>query len=201
MNARIVLPLLLALGLLGAIHWALNERPVVHADGVLVDAEPEQSAPHDRVSFKHGAFTLEPLADYTIRARLLSRENYRFDAGAALSPVDFALGWRGMSDSAVLEQLDISQSVRFYTYSWRDQPPLPPRDMARDSANVHLIPADARIARALDRVRVGALVELKGQLVRAVRADGWTRVSSLTREDTGGGACELMFVREVDYRQ
>ncbi len=200
MNRRLWVALLLGLGVLGAFNWALRERPLARADGVLVDAEPEQSDPLDPAPFRHGDYTLEPLADYAIRARVLSRKDYRFDEGSALSPVDFALGWRGMSDSAVLAQLDISQAARFYSYRWRDQPPLPPRDIVRESANVHLIPADDRIARALDRVRVGALVELKGQLVRAVRADGWTWRSSLTREDSGAGACELMVVREVDTR-
>lgn len=200
MSTRAWLVLLLGLGLLGAFNWMLNERPVRRADGVLVDADPLQTPPRDTASIDHGDFTLEPLADYAIRARLLSREDYRFDAGAALSPVDFALGWRGMSDSAVLAQLEIGQSARFYSYRWRDQPPLPPQDIARDSANMHLIPADARVARALERMREGAIVELRGQLVRARRADGWTWVSSLTRNDTGAGACELMLVREVDYR-
>jgi len=34
------------------------------------------------------------------------------------------------------------------------------------------------------------LVEVKAQ-------DGWTWRSSLSREDTGNGACELMLVEEV----
>jgi hypothetical protein len=147
--------------------------------------------------FAHGRFRIEPVAGYRIRARLLSREDYRFDAGAELSPLDFAFGWAGMSDTAVIEQLSVSQSVRFFSYRWRDQPPLPPDEINRSSANMHLIPADDAVLKALRQVAVGRVVELEGWLVNADREDGWRWRSSTTREDWGAGACELMYVREV----
>src|SRR6185437_4176759 len=77
-----------------------------------------------------------------------STERYRFDAGAALVPEDFALGWGRMSDSAVLQQIDITQSARFYYWSVR-QFPIPRREIETHSANMHLIPADAGVRRAL----------------------------------------------------
>jgi len=180
----------------GAFHWA-RHRPVAHAPGVLVAAEPVQSAPRDAAPLEHGDFTLTPLADFTIQARVLSRADYRFDAMSALVPTDLALGWGRMSDSAVLEQLDMSQSARFYTYRWHGEPPIPLPEIVRSSTNVHLIPGDATVERQLSRVVVGHIVTLRGQLVAAQRADGWQARSSLSREDTGGGACELLLVREV----
>lgn len=199
MSVRSGLILALALALAGALNWVVH-RPIVRADGMLVAADPAQTAPRDAATIARGDYTLKPLADYAIEARVLSRAEYSFDAGSALSPTDFALGWRGMSDSAVIAQLDIEQSARFFSYRWRNEPPLPPADIVRSSANVHLIPADAGVKRSLDRVRVGTIVTLRGQLVEATRVDGWRWVSSLTREDTGAGACELMLVREVERR-
>jgi len=189
----------LVLSLAGALNWLVH-RPVARADGTLVTVDPAQTAPRDATPVARGDYALKPLADYAIEARVLSRKDYSFDAGSALSPTDFALGWQRMSDSAVIAQLDISQSARFFSYRWRDEPPLPPAEIVRSSANVHLIPADAGVKRSLDRVRVGTIVTLRGQLVEASRADGWRWTSSLTREDTGAGACELMFVREVERR-
>ena len=199
MSARGWLLAACALALVGAIHWAL-QRPIARAAGMLVSTDPVQVAPRDATAFAHGDFLLRPLADYAIEARVLSRADYSLDAGSALAPLDFALGWRRMSDSAVLARLDIAQSARFYRYRWNGEPPLPPAEIVRSSANVHLIPADADVQRALDRVRVGAIVSLRGQLVEASRADGWRWTSSLTREDSGAGACELLFVREVARR-
>jgi hypothetical protein len=102
-----------------------------------------------------------------------------------------------MSDTAVIEQLSVSQSVRFFSYRWRDQPPLPPDAINRSSANMHLIPADDAVLKALRQVAVGRVVELEGWLVNADRGDGWRWRSSTTREDWGAGACELMYVRDV----
>lgn len=199
MSARGWLVAAFALSLAGALHWAVH-RPIARAAGTLVAIDPAQTAPRDATPLAHGDFTLKPLADYTIQARVLSRADYAFDPGSALSPTDFALGWQRMSDSAVIAQLDIRQSARFYSYRWPGEPPLPPQEIVRSSANVHLIPANADVKRSLDRVRVGTIVTLRGQLVEATRVDGWHWISSLTREDSGAGACELMFVREVERR-
>ena len=60
--------------------------------------------------------------------------------------------------------------------------------------------ADARIRSELARLRVGQVVHLAGTLVDAIRDDGaWLR-TSLTRTDTGAGACEVMLVENVEVR-
>ena len=63
---------------------------------------------------------------------------------------------------------------------------------------MHIIPANDSIARQLDKVNEGQLVRFSGYLVNLERADGWLWQSSLTRNDTGGGACELVWVKEFE---
>lgn len=176
------------------------QRPIARAAGVLVPSAPHQADPADPNPVLHGDYTLQPLADFDIEARVLSREDYTFDAGASLSPTDLALGWGRMSDTAMIDALTIEQSVRFFTYRWRDEPPIPPAEIVRSATNLHAIPADAAVARELGRVRVGEIVELRGRLVEASRADGWRWRSSLSREDSGAGACELMLVESIERR-
>jgi hypothetical protein len=127
---------------------------------------------------------------------VLGAERYRFDRGAELAPVDLALGWGPMSDTAVLEQIEISQSNRFYF--WRvAQFPIPRHDIEANSANMHMIPADTIVEDTLKGVRVGQVVRISGYLVEVAGADGWRWRSSLTRDDTGNGACELVWVESV----
>ena len=138
---------------------------------------------------------LPPLASFSIEARVLSREDYSFGPESAISPTDLALGWQRMADPAVYEPLGISQSGRWYRYRWGGQgPPIPLPEIVRSSANMHMVPADPEVERALDGVREGQMVRLQGWLIEARRDDGWAWRSSLTREDSGDGACELVYV-------
>jgi hypothetical protein len=101
-----------------------------------------------------------------------------------------------MSDEAILSKIDISQRNRFF-YWHVDAFPIPQREIEIHAANTHIIPANDTVKRQLSKVRLGQTVHIKGQLVEAKRADGWHWRSSLTREDTGAGACELMYVSEL----
>jgi hypothetical protein len=131
-----------------------------------------------------------------VEARVLHRKNYR-DRGAKLSPTDLAIGWGRMSDQQVLDRLTISQSMRFYWYEYQLPPPIPQDEIIRQSTNLHIIPADRAIARACSSLRTGEVIRLEGQLVEATGADIGTWRSSLRRDDTGKGACELLLVEKI----
>lgn len=164
--------------------------------GILVEEEPRQTPIQVQPLMQKTGYRLTALAEFDIRARVLSKSIYRFDAGAPLMPVDLALGWGLMSDSAVLAKLTISQADRFYFWNSHDLPAAP-EDISRHSANMHLIPADAALEKRLKAVREGELVHIIGYLVHASDAQGRQWQSSLSRDDTGPGACEIIWVREL----
>lgn len=156
---------------------------------------PLQSAvPRGVGPFRLRPATLQPLAGISIDARVLSRRDYGSGRESDLSPTDLALGWGRMREDDVLDRLDISQSGRWYFYRWQGEPPIPPHEIVGSSANMHFIPADEATARTLARVREGDRVRIEGWLVEAQAADGWTWRSSLSREDSGDGACEVVYV-------
>jgi hypothetical protein len=99
-----------------------------------------------------------------------------------------------MSDQAVLDRLEISQSTRFYWYQYQLPPPIPPDQIISRSTNVHIIPATAAVASFCKSLRKGELVRLEGKLVEATGPEMNTWRSSLSRTDSGNGACELMLV-------
>ncbi|MDG2537048.1 hypothetical protein P5Y53_05175 [Dyella jiangningensis] len=180
---------------LGASHW-WRHRPLVPSAGMLVTDAPEQIDLDDGASLQRGDVMLHTRAHFAVTARVLSREDYHMDAGASLAPVDLALGWGRMSDSDVLKDITISQENRFY--HWHvEHFPIPRREIETSSANMHMIPADNAVRRELDRVRTGEVIHLEGFLVDASRPDGWHWRTSMTREDTGNGACELVYVESV----
>ena len=177
-----------------------ESRPVHPRDGPLAPDEPVQTDIEAATAVRHGRWLLTPRARYDITARILGREDYRYDRIADLAPEDLALGWGPMSDNQVLAGLDISQSARFYSWRPRAALPIPREDVIAHSANTHVIPADARIRSQLEHLRTGQVVRLSGVLVDAKRDDGaWLR-TSLTRTDSGDGACEVLLVDEIEVR-
>ena len=178
--------------------WQRFELRAVHqADGVLAPDDPVQGEAPEVAPVRSGKWLLTARASYDITARVLSREDYRFDAMADLVPEDLALGWGPMSDSAVIRHFDIEQAARFYTWRPRGALPLPRDAVIAHSANTHVIPADARVRAQLARVRVGQIVHLTGWLVDGRRDDGASIRTSLTRLDSGAGACEVFLVNSV----
>ncbi len=177
---------------------AWRDRAADAPPGVLAPTDPVQSEIAGEPPRVRGDWTLRPRARYVITARVLSRETYAWDAFASAAPVDLALGWGPMSDSAVLAPLEITQGARFYGVRWRGDPPAPPELLLSHSANVHTIPADRAIERRLRALRAGQVVRLEGVLVDGARADGATFSTSLTRTDTGAGACEVLLVERLE---
>jgi hypothetical protein len=182
------------LALLVALAWYWHgSRPIAHPPGVLAAEAPLQQPVDDAVPLRKGDVAIKPLAKFAVTARILGRADYRWDQLAALVPIDLALGWGRMSDSDVLDKVRISQSGRFYLWQVR-QFPIPEREIVESSANMHLIAADDSIGRAIKRTRVGDIVSFDGYLVEADWPNGAKAVSSLTRGDTGAGACEIVWV-------
>lgn len=179
------------------VQWT-DKRVAAHAAAQHSFAEiPSQESTSD-AAFAFKGYEVRPLATFQIRARVLSREDYYTGREADLSPTDLALGWKRMADPAVYKALSITQGGRWYRYSWRNDPPLPPQEIMASSANMHMIPADAAVERALKKVRKEAFVRITGKLVAVSHPNGWRWTSSLSRTDSGAGACELVFVESVE---
>lgn len=185
---------LLLVAWVGYVVW--DARPVSRPAGVLAPGEPVQENLSEGPHWRLGRFDVKALARFELEARVLSAERYRFDREAELAPVDLALGWGPMSANAVIDTLEISQGGRFFHW-WSREPMIPPGEISRHSANMHMVPLDAEVRETLLDARRGNLVRLAGWLIEARASDGWTWRSSLSRGDTGSGACELVLVERV----
>lgn len=193
------------LGLLSA--WLAFDRfvlarPIERGPGISAPQAPVQEAlgPDEAPQFTKSGFVLRALASFELEARVLGVEGYCCWGGNSLVPVDVAFGWGRMSDEEVLRQLEITQGGRFYFWRYEGAPPIPRQEIVTSSANMHLIAATPAIASAIERLRRGHLVTLSGYLVEARNDEGLRWRSSLTRSDTGNGACELVWVEELSVR-
>ena len=194
MTRRIFILSVIALGYLVVRDW--DSKPIEHPPGILVAERPEQ-VDLQPSTFMLNDYQLTRKASFRIRARVLSKEPYYMGRTADLAPIDLALGWGEMSDSAVLSQIDISQSARWYRTRYDLPPPISEQQIIFNSSNMHMIPARKGIERKLKKLRQGDIVLINGYLVDINHDSGWYWNSSMSRLDTGDGACELVYVESL----
>ncbi len=192
---RAILVLLAAIAI---VLWHfMSTRPIAHAAGVIASEDPRQTELDDAAIIPDGQFKLHPRAQFSADARVLSLERYSQGALADIVPLDIAAGWGRMSDSDVLGKLEITQGNRFYYWHYENEPPIPRAEIEAHSANWHIVPASDGVWKSLKNVRVGAVVHLEGLLVDIEGPEIGEIRTSLTRSDTGAGACEIIYVESA----
>ncbi len=149
-------------------------------------------------SFSYPDYTFTNPEPFDLEARVLSVKDYRSGRESELSPRDLALGWDRMMEDAIAEQIDVSQSGRWYR--WRvDSFPIPRKEISSSSANMHMVPANEAVAQQLKDVDEDDRIRIVGQLVDISASDGWRWRSSRSRTDTGNGACELVLLEQIHW--
>jgi len=189
----------LAIAAYGGWHWWAHERPVHRPPGIVAPDEPVQIDLDPPQPFEAKGYTFHKRAKFDITARLLRKEVYRVDGGASVAPIDLGVGWGPLSDSAMLDGLEFSQMGRFFYWQPRNADfPLAKPVLVSHLAQMHIIPADAGIESRLKKLRPGQIVTASGYLVDVRGPEGFAWNTSLSRTDTGDGACELFWVEALD---
>ena len=196
-----MLRLFVIIFLLAGAYSAWASRDASYAEGAVAPALPQQyDLTEPAQVFERAGFQVTPVARFNVEARVLGREIYVSDTVAQLAPVDLALGWGPMSDNRILKDIRTSQANRFFYWS-TDRFPVSRQVIESNSTNTHLIPATADIETRLKEVRVGEVVHMGGLLVNAYRpSDGRSWKTSLRRDDSGDGACEIIYVTTLEVR-
>jgi len=69
--------------------------------------------------------------------------------------------------------------------------------LIKHATNIHIIPANEEVKAKLATLKKGMIIHLVGLLVEARNDDGWNWVSSLSRDDEGMGACEILYLQHI----
>jgi hypothetical protein len=173
-------------------------QPLFRPEGMIVAPDPPtQRMLEGAPAQPYHDLSLQPLAEFEFDARLISLAWYAGGVEARYSPVDLGIGWGRMSDSAHLDALEWRHGTRFLNYRYANAPPIPQPELNRSIANLHVLPASEAVLRQIEALRPGQRIVGRGTLVAARRDDGWNWTSSLRRDDTGAGACELILLSEI----
>jgi len=191
----------------GAISLAVRDvdlPEIARVDRAIKEAEPVQEATGKDVfttTIEGYVYTLTPRATYDISGLVVSQHRgdalFNLDHGADPGNIrDVCVVWGEAVTNGSYRKVKFSSGEFTCSYSWSGalSPPFKPEKVS----NNHLIPADRAIARQIGAIHVGDQIRMTGLLVDyTVTKNGppiFTRRTSLTRGDTGNGACEILYV-------
>ncbi|HZJ41382.1 MAG TPA: hypothetical protein VFD16_03930 [Candidatus Saccharimonadales bacterium] len=158
------------------------------------------------------AYDLTPVAEYQIQALVVHRMDYRFFSiynSDSVFPVDLCLTWGDNLENKSYQNkyLSFSQDARFCFYKWRGETSINP-DLI---SNNHLIANDKKILSVINKIKAGDQVSISGYLVNVEAnktgkvsdydPNSFSLTSSLTRTDSGGGACEIIYIKDIKIIQ
>jgi len=210
-TAQRYLALALAITVVGAVYLSLRDVPLPEAsviDAAVADGEPAQTEtdqPAFTAVIDGYTYAITPRASYDIAGLVVShhRGDALFNMYHAADPgnvEDVCVVWGEVIANGSYRKVSFSSGEFTCYYSWSGvlTPPFNPERMS----NNHVIPADGDIARRIRAIRAGDQIRMRGLLVDyAVSSGGrdvFTRRTSLTRKDTGNGACEILYVTEME---
>lgn len=158
------------------------------------------------VAIKEYTYMLEPRYRYELYGLVVSlydADNI-FDFTHKNDPgniKDICVVWGDNIKSGAYKKVKFSSGE--FTCFWRWEKSFSPPFSARAGSNSHLIPSNEVTAHLIKDVAIGDQVRIQGYLADySVRAqDGgalYTRNTSVSRDDTGNGACEIVYVTDMN---
>lgn len=172
---------------------------------------PQQHAAQGEAYFEEAEYevTVKYKAAYDITALVVSTKKYSGSSLAdRIAPKDLALAWGTVAEYNDRIDFHWSQSGRWYRWYVNSAAELSPvggeREVSRQSANNHLIASTDSIKSDIAKIKAGDVVRITGYLVdlKGEKTDGtyYTWNSSTSRDDTGDGACELIYVTGIEFK-
>ncbi len=167
--------------------------------------EPTQAAPF-KTTVGGVTYTVKPVADYEIWGLVVSEHDsaawwdwIHKASNDNLNVNDLCVVFAENAATGGYVGLDYS-SGQFVCYVQTRSTERWQRFSMRALSNNHLLADRPSIAAKLRDVRIGDQVRIRGWLAEYEHNHGFAfhRGTSLTRDDTGNGACETIYVQEVE---
>lgn len=197
--------LLAAFGVLVVSFWKRNDVPRNVTVLPAVEREPRQSPTARRAfpaSWNGVEYRVEPEFEYDLYGLVVSYrehdESSRMHrrANDHLNMADLCVVWGDNAVSEYLPELEFWNGVFTCNVKTSDSAAWAAFDMAQLSNN-HLISDNPRIREWVSDVDVGDQVRIRG-LLASYGSGGSKRGTSTTRDDTGDGACETIYVETFE---
>ncbi|MCB0749091.1 MAG: hypothetical protein KDC90_16645, partial [Ignavibacteriae bacterium] len=101
----------------------------------------------------------------------------------------------------IVDKFNIKQQHRWFVWQ-TDNFPIPQGELEISCTNIHIIPSTEEVDDIINDVIRGNIIKLNGKLVNVKDYESnFTWETSTERNDTGGGACEILWVEKISILQ
>lgn len=208
-TACLIIALVIILGI-NARSMIIKSANSEKIESLLNIAEPSQNSTTGgtTINVKDTDIKIEFIAEYSITGRVVSTMSFiGQDIRSKFSPKDIGLAWDVLSDKETDKKVKWSTlKSRFLSYvvydnGWVNEMGGFNRVTASASNN-HLIPANNEIKKLIKLIGKNDYIRIEGYLVNvSYEENGRDRTipTSLSRTDSGNGACEQIYVTSVNW--
>ncbi len=199
----------LSLAVLAVSFWNRNTLPGnINYDPATL-AAPKQSRTFEQpfdVSFKGVEYRIEPEYDYELTGMIVSYRHHDYKsrmhrlANDHLNMLDICVVWGSNAKHPDLNKIDFWNGIFTCNFSTRDQAAWDAFDIYQISNN-HLLSDNHRIRDRVTDIKIGDQIRVKGYLAGYSSPGVSKRGTSTTRQDTGDGACETIYITDFEIIQ
>lgn len=148
---------------------------------------------------------IQKLAKYEIKGVVMSLQRYSTDP---VSKTDIVLGWGpftlGKNYDKYIDMDILNDRFSYGTFDLNWANSVGGYEYVRNSySNNHLIPSNDKIKRLIEKISLHDYLQISGYLVYATwqtpSGTYFWGPSSMTRNDTGNGACEIILIDNIKW--
>lgn len=159
-----------------------------------------------KLEFEGNEFKILPVAGYEISGILGSKKSYsamKISTGdrwyAKIAPIDLCIVWGKLAEPEYYKYMAFSQYNRFCYPKIKEGSPLNGdySYLNPHLSNNHIIPANENVKKAVEAIKTGDKIVLKGLLVNVDLNGNFILKTSVSRTDESDGACEIIYVKSV----
>jgi hypothetical protein len=154
-------------------------------------------------------YTIKPLYDYDLYGLVVSKHNadswldyVHRQWSDNLNVIDLCVIWGRNAQNGAYTRTDVHFSSAQFTCYWQaDNQQALAAFVTRDLSNNHLLTDNPQLAKIMASVEVGDQVHFHGRLSEYSHNHNgipFQRGTSISRDDSGGHACETVFVDEFE---
>lgn len=201
--------IIVSAAVLASAAWKRNALPsAIDVDSAVLedpDQAPSREPPFD-VEFNSVSYRVEPQFRYALTGLVVSyrqhdgKSRMHRRANDHLNMLDVCVVWGGNVDPELLSHFDFWNGIFTCNVKTRSTEAWQAFDMTELSNN-HLVSDDPYVRQQAGKLRIGDQVRIEGWLSSYGTGEGAMRGTSTTRDDTGNGACETIYVSRIEILQ